>query len=171
MIIRTETRADHEKVYDVHRQAFGGREEESKLVERIRRTEQFVPELSLVAEMNDEIVGHALLSVAHIVNGEDRYEVLALAPIAVKPSHQREGIGGQLIDEGLRRGRERGYDAVFVIGHPTYYPRFGFVPAGPRGFELKQFEVPEDVFMVCELSDGALSNITGELVYPSTFME
>lgn len=82
---------------------------------------------------------------------------------------QKQGIGKALIQEGLERCRTLGYELVFLIGHPEYYPRFGFQPVGLHGLELKQFAVPENVFMVCELKEGVLQRIKGELKYPETF--
>lgn len=169
MIIRTETSADYEGVHQVNVKAFGDREDEARLVENIRNSAGFIPELSIVAEQDNEIVGHILLSMAVVEDGENTYDVIALAPIAVMPKVQKQGIGKALILEGLERCRTLGYHLVFLIGHPEYYPKFGFKPAGQYGFELKQFEVPEDVFMVCELKAGELQKIKGELKYPPTF--
>jgi putative acetyltransferase len=103
MIIRTETKADFEEVYKLNFLAFGNREDESKLIERIRKSEEFVPELSIVAEINNEIAGHLLLSKAVVEDEEKIYTVIVLAPIAVRPGHQKQGIGSKLINEGFRR--------------------------------------------------------------------
>lgn len=169
MIVRTETPADYKGVYQVNVKAFGDREDEARLVEKIRDSEGFIPELSLVAEQEKEIVGHLLLSKASVQDGENTYDVIALAPIAVMPFVQKQGIGKALIREGLDRCRTLGYSLVFLIGHPEYYPKFGFQPAGQYGFELKQFEVSEEVFMVCELKAGERKKLKGELKYPPTF--
>lgn len=167
--IRTETVADFQEVHRVNVLAFGDREDEAILVERIRSSEGFIPELSLVAEQDDEIVGHLLLSKAVVQDGEEIYDVIALAPLAVQPNVQKQGIGKALISEGLKRCNALGYHLVFLIGHPEYYPKFGFQPARNYGFELKQFEVSDDVFMVCELKEGELQKIKGELIYPPSF--
>ncbi len=169
MIIRTESIKDFKEVYNVNFLAFGNREDESKLIERIRNSEEFIPELSIVAEIDNEIVGHILLSKATVENKEGQQEVIVLAPIAIKPIYQKQGIGSKLINEGLKRCEELGFNIVFLIGHPEYYPKFGFKPARRFGVDLKQFEVPEDVFMVCELNEGELQNIKGELKYPKSF--
>ncbi|AIQ73858.1 MULTISPECIES: N-acetyltransferase [Paenibacillus] len=169
MRIRTETVADYNGVFQVNVKAFGDREDEARLVENIRNSQGFIPELSIVAEKDNEIVGHLLLSKAVVQDGEKLSDVIALAPLAVLPNVQKQGIGKALIQEGLERCRTLGYELVFLIGHPEYYPRFGFQPAGPHGLELKQFEVPERVFMVCELKEGVLQRIKGELKYPETF--
>lgn len=167
--IRIENEHDYAQVYQVNYEAFGDREDEAKLVERIRNTTYFVPQLSLVAERDGEIAGHLLLSKAEVVNGIERHEVIVLAPIAVKPVYQKQGIGRQLIQEGLERCRQLGYSIVLLIGHPGYYPKFGFKPARPFGLELKQFEVSDDVFMVCEIKEDELLRIQGELQYPAAF--
>lgn len=169
MIIRTETEQDFAQVYELNYLAFGQRKDEAELVERIRRSPEFIPELSIVAEINSEIVGHMLLSKAVIESEDKCVDVIVLAPIAVKPNCQKQGIGGRLIEEGMRRTRDLGYGLVLLIGHPSYYPRHGFLPARPFGLELKQFEVPDDVFMVYEVEAGQLKDIQGELKYPQAF--
>lgn len=169
--IRTENKEDYSQVYDVNFIAFGNREDEAKLVERIRKTDNFIPELSIVAEQNGVVVGHLLMSKAAIIQGEQHHEIIALAPIAVSPEHQKQGVGTRLIQEGLNRCKQLGYFVVVLIGHPSYYPRFGFKPARKYSLELTQFEVPDEVFMVCELKEDALHNIKGELKYPPAFFE
>ncbi|MDU0331832.1 N-acetyltransferase [Paenibacillus sp. 3LSP] len=172
MIIRAEEPRDARALFALHFQAFGEREDESKLVDRIRNSPQYIPSLSLVAEHEGQIVGHALFSKAEAVGKEQvSHEVVVLAPLAVSPSFQKQGIGTQLIQEGLQRTQELGYGVVFLIGHPEYYPRFGFKPARSLGFELKQFEVPDEVFMAMELKEGATLSIQGELLYPEAFFE
>ncbi|UVI32700.1 GNAT family N-acetyltransferase [Paenibacillus spongiae] len=166
--IRMETADDRDKVRAVLVQAFDNREDEALLVERIRRSPEFIPELSILAETSSgEIAGHLLISKAVVVEGDLRHPVLVLAPLAVKPACQKSGIGSRLMEEGLRISRELGYAAVMLIGHPAYYPRFGFKPARAYGIELKQYEVPDEVFMVCELN--GLEGISGELRYPASF--
>lgn len=171
MIIRTETKSDYEKVYKLNFRAFGNREDESKLVEKIRKSEEFVPELSLVAEKEGEIVGHLLLSKAVVENQDDNHTIIVLAPIAVKPEYQKQGVGTRLIEEGKKRCKSLGYRLILLIGHPEYYPRLGFQPARKFGLELKQFEVPDEVFMVYEVEEEALQKINGELKYPRAFFE
>ncbi|MEW9674452.1 N-acetyltransferase [Ammoniphilus sp. 3BR4] len=171
MKIRTERLSDYDEVFKLNYLAFRNREDESRLVERIRSSEAFIPELSLVAEENDQIVGHALFSKAEIIEDENRHEVIVLAPIAVMPSNQKKGIGGKLIQEGLKRCEALSYDFVFLIGHPTYYPKFGFKPAREYEFDLKQFNVPDNVFMIFELPEGKMKRIKGELRYPKLFFQ
>lgn len=170
--IRTETVKDYPAVYDLNYNAFDKRNDESDLVNRIRASAEFIPELSLVAELEDgTIAGYLMLSQAEIRNGSDTCPVLALAPLAVRPDYQRQGIGGELIREGQRRAKKLGYGLILLIGHPEYYPRFGFVPAREHGLELTQYDVPDEVFMVCELRDGELRRIQGELIYPPAFSD
>jgi putative acetyltransferase len=170
MEIRTERVSDYDEVFQVNYLAFENREYESKLVERIRLSEQFIPELSLVAEENNHIVGHALFSKAEVIEGDNNQEVIVLAPIAVLPGHQKQGIGSKLILEGLQRCTELGYAFVFLVGHPTYYPKFGFKPARNCGFHLNQFKVSDEVFMVYELTQSSTNQLKGELRYPESFL-
>lgn len=170
MQIRTETAEDYREVFEVNYLAFGNREDESQLIEKIRKSEGFIPELSIVAVEEGKIKGHILLSKA-IVEGERRkYDVIVLAPIAVHPDAQGRGIGGSLIEEGKQRCRELGYSVILLIGHPSYYPQFGFKPARTYALELLQFPVPDEVFQVCGLTEGALDEIEGELIYPEVFL-
>lgn len=169
MKIRTETINDYKHVFNLNYLAFEKRDDEAKLVERIRFSNSFIRELSLVAEEQGEIVGHVLFSKAKIIRENEETDVLVLAPVAVNPTVQKRGIGSNLIEEGLRRAKDLGYDLIFLIGHPNYYPKFGFQPARNHGMELTQFEVADDVFMVYELKDGALSRHSGELHYPTPF--
>lgn len=101
----------------------------------------------------------------------EAHEVIVLAPVAVHPTFQKRGIGRKLIKEGLRKVKNMKYGLVLLIGHPTYYPKFGFKPARQFGLELRQFEVPDEVFMVCEMREGELNRIKGELKYPKAFFE
>lgn len=169
MIIRTETNKDFEEVFKLNYLAFGNREDESKLIERIKLSEEFISELSIIAEMENEIIGHILLSKAIVEDHEKQHTVIVLASIAVKPNYQKQGVGSRLIEEGIRRCSSLGYSIILLIGHPTYYPRLGFQPARRFGLELKHFEVPDEVFMVYEVMEGKLQEIQGELKYPKTF--
>ncbi|QMV44837.1 N-acetyltransferase [Cohnella cholangitidis] len=171
MTIRQETAKDYPFIHFLNFIAFGNREDETRLIERIRKFSCYVPDLALVAEEDGTIVGHMLMSKANVVADNQSQEVLVLAPIAVLPAKQKQGIGKLLINEGLKISKQLGFKAVFLIGHPTYYPQFGFQPARPFGIELTQFDVTDDVFMVCELEENALSTIKGELQYSKAFFE
>jgi len=166
--IRAETPADIEAISEVNRLAFG-RENEARLVETIRDTPGFIPALSLVAERDGRVVGHVLFSrIAIRTGGGPDIPALALAPVAVLPEHQGQGIGAALIRTGLDRARDLGHRIVVVVGHPNYYPRFGFTPARAQGLEAP-FPVSDPAFMALALVPGALDGVHGLVVYPEAF--
>ena len=165
--IRPETSADRTAVDEVVALAFG-RPDEARLVQRLRQSEAFIPRLSLVAVAEGRVVGHILFSRIMIESSEGAAPALALAPLAVRPEHQNQGIGMRLVREGLKRCRELGHAIVVVLGHPSYYPRFGFSPARARGLEAP-FAVRDEAFMVLELVSGALDGISGTVKYPPPF--
>ena len=124
--IRQENKDDFSEVLEVNKLAFG-QENEANLVDLLRRSNSFIPELSLVATLDNKIVGHILFTKIQIVNDDKCLtESLALAPMAVRPEFQNKGIGGQLIKHGLDKARELQYKSVIVLGHKDYYPKFGF---------------------------------------------
>ncbi len=165
--IRPERSGDRAAIYDVNRLAFAG-DAEPKLVDAIRASDGFIPELSLVAEQADRIVGHVLFSRAAIRTEDEEIPVLVLAPIAVLPECQNQGIGARLIEAGLTRARELGERIVVLVGHPWYYPRFGFKPAIPQGIAYPT-PIREEVFMVLELTPGALEGVRGTVAFPPAF--
>ena len=121
--------------------------------------------LSLAAELDDAVVGHILFSPVSI---EPEGTAIGLAPMAVLPEHQRRGIGGRLVREGLELLRAAGHGAVVVLGHPEYYPRFGFTRANRFGLRC-EFECRDEAFMALELSPGALANRAGLVRYLREF--
>lgn len=165
--VRPENQDDYAAIANVNRRAFDG-ESESKLIWKLRRSKEFSPELSLVACEKNRIVGHILFSPVTIEGAGGAVPALSLAPMAVLPEFQRRGIGSLLVHEGLERAREAGYGAVIVIGHPEYYPRFGFSPAALFGLR-SSFPVPDEAFMALELREGYLRDIHGTVVYPEAF--
>ena len=167
--IRSEKPEDYQSIYNVNKLAFKG-EVEAKLVNNLRKTKGFIPELSIVAIKNGEVVGHILFSVIHIQTNSKSIPVLALAPMAVLPKHQKQGIGSRLVREGLIKCKELGYKAVILVGHPNYYPRFGFTPAKEIGLELP-FDAPSEAFMAYEIIPQALEGTKGMVVYPPEFAE
>lgn len=168
VLFRPEAAADHGAISDCIALAFE-RDDEARLVAELRASRWFIPELSLVAVRQGRVVGHVLFSPVEIVHDERLVaDALALAPLAVRPEVQDQGIGSQLTRAGLDAARERGDRLLIVVGHPTYYPRFGFKPARPFGLECP-FEVSEGAFMVCELVPGALANVRGLVRYPPPF--
>lgn len=166
--ISQESQTDHQAVFELHQLAFE-QADESKLVDKLRQSENFIPELSLVAKSGDQLIGHILFTRIHIM-GESSFESLALAPMGVLPSYQRTGIGSELVKKGLERAKELGEGSVIVLGHPEYYPRFGFEPASRYAVQCP-FEVPDEAFMALELIEGSLKDVTGVVKYADAFME
>ncbi len=123
--------------------------------------------ISIVAAIDDVIVGHILFTPVTI-EPPARVRVAGLAPMAVRPDHQRQGIGGRLIETGLDECRRRGYSAVVLVGHPEYYPRFGFEPAHRKGLTCA-FEVPPEAFMAIELEPDALAAARGVVRFRPEF--
>lgn len=167
VITRSEQPTDHAAIARVNRLAFD-RDAEADLVARIRASEEFDPSLSLVALLSGEVVGHILLSPIDIETACGDAPALALAPMAVLPERQRQGIGSQLVQAGLNTARRAGHCIAIVVGHPNYYPRFGFVPASR--FDLRaRFAVPNEAFMAMELQPGSINPAGGRVRYPTTF--
>ena len=160
--VREERVDDHAVIRHVNESAFGTAEE-ADLIEALR-TEGVVL-LSAVAEVDGQIVGHVLFSRIW-VDAATPVEAVALAPVAVLPSHQRRGIGDRLIRYGLEALRAFGERIVIVVGHPTYYPRFGFSTELSRRIGSP---FPPDAFMALELTPGALTGVRGWVRYPRAF--
>jgi putative acetyltransferase len=168
ILIRSEQPLDLEGIRNVNIQAFK-KENEANLVDAIRKSPNFIPDLSLVAISEDqELIGHILFSKISIVNDGEEWMTLGLAPMSVLPSLQNIGIGSLLVIEGLKKCKELGYKHIAVLGHPNFYPRFGFQKS--KGFHIESpFPVPEEVFMVIELEEGSLKGISGKVNYPPAF--
>jgi putative acetyltransferase len=168
IVIRPESPADAAAIHEVNHKAFEGSEAEPNLVDALRQTEDFIPELSLVAEENGKIVGHILFSSIHILSAGDQIAALSLAPMAVLPEQQNRGIGSALVRRGLKECQRLGHRIVLVLGHPGYYPRFGFSAklAQPLGCPYGE---PGDAWMALELVPGVLDGVEGTVVYPPAF--
>jgi putative acetyltransferase len=164
-VLRLEEPEDAAAIRAVHRLAFGSAAE-ADVVDALREAGATV--LSMVA-VDGEVVGHVLYTWG-IVDTEQGEQVplLGLAPVAVRPDRQGEGIGTRLIEASLEWLREEGYAAVVLVGHPGYYPRFGFLPASRWGLEW-EFDVPDGVFQALELSAGGLAGVRGIVRYRPEF--
>jgi predicted N-acetyltransferase YhbS len=134
----------------------------------LRLLEQFDPRLSLVAVKDNSVVGHILLFPTHIQAEDKSYPTLSLGPIAVLPDHQKQGIGGLLIDKGHQAALELGYASVILLGHPTYYPRFGYRMAALWGL-TNPWGVHDEPFMAIELVKDSLVDKAGMVIYPAAF--
>ena len=161
--IRREAASDIEAVFRVERDAFG-REKDALLADALRDGGKVL--LALVAVLDGEVVGHVVFSPMRIESEDAVHEAVALGPVAVTPSHQREGIGSRLIETGLEMLREAGYGAVFLLGHVSYYPRFGFRPAREFGVH---YEDDRDSWMGLELRPGALAGVSGTAWFAEEF--
>ena len=168
MKIRKEIPPDFEAVYKINQLAFG-QEGESQLIEKIRKGETFIPELSLVAEQDGTVIGHILFSKIKII-GAESYPTLSLAPMSVHPDFQNKGIGSQLVTIGLQIAKKLNFGHVIVLGHKNFYPKFGFKNASTWNIR-SPFEVPDDHFMAIELVKGSLENKSGLVEYPPVFYE
>ncbi len=164
--VRPERPEDYEAIAIVVEAAFGRPEQVAQLVEKIRASDRYVPELALVAVEDGEVVGHTMLSYSTLV-GDEEHEVLQLSPVAVTPARQRDGIGSALIRVGIERAKARHEPLVVVLGHPAYYPRFGFEPCRRFGIEPPVPEM-EPAFMVLPLPDID-ERYQGRVVFPPAF--
>lgn len=167
MLIRKETEKDFEKVYIMIKEAFEIAEHadgnEQDLVVALRKSEAFVPQLSLVAEIDGQIVGHILFTESKV--SEDI--VLSLAPLSVSPNYQKQGVGTALILEGHRIAKELGYNYILVLGSDRYYPRFGYLPASSFGVSVPK-GIPKENFMAIQLNETA-TQIKGNIIYAKEF--
>ena len=164
MRVRAEVPADLDAVRELNRAAFGG-PDEARIVDAIRGAVS--PIVSLVADDHGTVVGHILFSPVTLTSAS-HLPVMGLAPMAVLPAHQRQGIGSALVRAGLDACRALGAVGVVVVGHAAYYPRFGFVAASRFGLGC-EYDVPDDVFMAVELAAGALAGHAGTVRYHAAF--
>lgn len=165
----SETEDDTTSIRAVVTAAFG-RTSEANLVEAIRNSPNFIPQLSIVAKEDGDVLGHVMLSAIAIAAQNRTVPALALAPLSAIPARQHEGIGSQLVKVALTKCRELGHSIAVVLGEPQYYRRFGFQTASQFGVQAP-FLVPDDAFMVLELKPGALKGVSGIVQYPTYFDE
>jgi putative acetyltransferase len=160
--IRPEAPGDEDAIRALHRAAFAPSQEEAEIVDRLRATGDLV--LSLIATDGDAIVGHVALSTAHV----DSHEALGLGPIGVDPAHQRRGIGKALMEEAIGRASQTEYPLIALLGHPGYYPRFGFQPAEAMYGITTAYEVPPEAWMALALP-AYTPHVRGRFRYSEAF--
>ena len=165
LTIRRQTPEDAAAIRHVNEDAFGSTVE-ADLVEKLHSRQVFT--LSLIATCEERVVGHILFSPVTIESESLSFAAVGIGPMAVLPDYQRRGIGSQLVRAGLGECERLGHEIVVVLGHPDYYPRFGFVPASTYGIKC-EYEVPDETFMVLELSKGALAGRSGTVKYQPEF--
>ncbi|MHC4212539.1 MAG: GNAT family N-acetyltransferase [Planctomycetota bacterium] len=167
MIFREEKPEDVAQIRRLNDLAFG-ETGEGELVDKLRQREAIT--LSMVAEDKGKILGHILFTNVAIRNNEAEFTALGIGPMAVLPQYQRKGIGSGLMEAAIEKCRELGHEIVVVLGHPEFYPRFGFVTSAPLGIRC-QFDAPEEAFMVLELCENALRGRCGVVSYRDEFNE
>ncbi len=165
--IRSETPGDYSSISRINSQAFG-RQNEADLVQALRTLAEFDPNLSLLAEIESQLVGHILLFPVHIRMQESKHLTVSLGPVAVLPEFQRQAIGTRLIEKGHEKAHKLGFDSVVLLGHPDYYPRFGYLPASNWGL-TNPWNITGAAFMAIELVKGSLKGKPGLIEYPAAF--
>lgn len=170
--IRKEIAEDHHKVFHIIERAFKNEKfsdhKEQFLVERMRKSQAFIPELALVAEVDGKLVGYILMSKIKIKNEMEEFDSLALAPVCVLPQYQGKGIGGQLIKAAHGIAKKLGHVSIMLLGHENYYPGFGYKKAKKYDIQFP-FEAPDENCMAIELVAQGLENVNGMVVYPEEF--
>ena len=165
--IRKQLSEDDPAVHQVNALAFE-REAEAQLVEALRAAPDSIPELSLLAVLDGKVVGHILFSPITIETAAGAIPAISLAPMAVLPEYQNQGVGSSLVRWGLDTCRSLGHQIVIVLGHPDFYPRFGFSAALAKDL-VCPFGDAGEAWMAIELQSGALSGVRGSVRYPPVF--
>jgi putative acetyltransferase len=166
MIVRSEREDEFDQIFDLVRVAFqtakvsNGKEQE--FVNRLRSGGNYIPQLALVADDDGKLIGHSMLTKTYIHGDGKDYEALLLAPISVVLEHRNRGVGTLLINESFRLAKAMGYGAVFLVGDPAYYHRFGFRSTVDFGIR-DTHGIPDEYVMVCELVENALAGISGTI--------
>ena len=166
ILVRPEQPAFYDQISEIHRITFDS-EDEPRIVENLRADAAFDPKFSLIGLYDGQVVGHAIFSPATI-EGHENLRGMGLGPVGVLPEYQNSGVGSALCYEGLEICRKAGVDFVVVLGHSTYYPRFGFVTASTKGLS-STFNAPDEAFMVIELKPGVLDGVSGVVHYHPAF--
>ncbi len=165
MIIREPTDVDLSDILFVERKAFKSNKE-ADLTKEMLADPSAKPLLSLIAMSGNQAVGHILFTKAHISNNPNKASISFLAPLAIIPNYQKQGIGGKLIKKGLEILSKSGVDLVFVLGHPQYYPKYGFTPTSKLGIETT-YPIPEEVadaWMVQVLNPKVIGTVSGKVI-------
>ncbi|MEL7564240.1 MAG: N-acetyltransferase [Dehalobacterium sp.] len=166
MIIRRETSDEFSKIYDLVKIAFQTAKvldgDEQDFVNQLRASDNYIPELALVAEKNGELIGHIMLTKTYIANDDSKFVTLLLAPISVALEFRNQGVGSSLIKESFKLAKEMGYTSVVLVGDPAYYHRFGLKASVSFGIRNKN-DIPDEYVMACELVSDALSGISGTI--------
>jgi putative acetyltransferase len=166
MGIRNERPDDIKGIWKINSEAFES-ELEAKLVNTLRNSD--TPYVSLVYEENNELMGHILFTRVELAGDTSGLRIMGLGPMAVAPKFQTKGIGSSLVKVGIQHLKSEGYDAIVVLGHPNYYPRFGFEDASKYGIESQWEEVPGEAFMVLELKNKGLKGKQGTIKFNEAF--
>jgi putative acetyltransferase len=165
--IRPEIAQDKNSIRRINELAFG-RSVEADIIDKLRQRGALT--LSLVAVTENGVVGHITFSPVTVESPGSSFEAIALGTMAVLPDYQRQGIGSALVRAGLDECRRLGQEIAVVVGHPNYYPRFGFVPARTKGIDC-EFEAPDEAWMALELKEGGLVGRVGTVLYRPEFKE
>ena len=168
IIIRKETKNDYDQISLVNDLAFS-QKQEGELIVNLRKRTEFLSGLSLVAESDNKIIGHILFFPVYIKSENNRIQTLSLAPMSILPGYQNKGLGGSLVNSGLRIAIELGFTSVVVLGHPKYYPKFGFKKASKWKIKAP-FDVPDEALMAIELKSGVLNFGGGIIEYPDEYL-
>ena len=165
MKIREEELADTEAIWNINADAFET-EAEANLVNVLR--DSGCPFISLVAETDNKAVGHILFTPVELTGNKNKLKIIGLAPMAILQKYQNKGIGSKLVKKGIEYCKSKDYDAIAVLGHPGYYPKFGFVPSITYGIK-SEYEVPDEAFMILELVPNSLKDHQGIIKYHELF--
>lgn len=167
MLIRPEQPQDIDAITQVNQLAFE-RNDEAELIIKLRETAK--PYLSMVAENDDQqIIGHVLFTPANIITPHGEATGMGLAPMAVHPDHQIQGVGTELLKQSINQIAQQNYPYIIVLGHTDYYPRFGFVPASLRNIQCQWAGIPDEAFMILVLDPIAMQNVNGTAYYHQIF--